>query len=131
MYYSSIQDSIPDWETEATRMADIYLNSLLTLAATASVDGSRGCLFPRLPITVGSGNIETGFSTGEMVPPRTAIPEGTDIFVRKPVKYSHDIIHMANGGAKKGARTIHRAGSPHIRYYTTCIRQRSRQKTHL
>lgn len=37
-----IQDSDTDWAAEAPRMADIYSNSLLTIAATASVDDEGG-----------------------------------------------------------------------------------------
>jgi heterokaryon incompatibility protein (HET) len=37
-----IQDSDADWNEEAPRMADIYSNALLTIAATASVDDEGG-----------------------------------------------------------------------------------------
>ena len=38
-----IQDSAPDWQTESSKMADIYQNSLLTIAATSSPDFRGGC----------------------------------------------------------------------------------------
>ena len=38
-----IQDSDEDWRDQAGRMADIYENAYLTLAATKSRDGSGGC----------------------------------------------------------------------------------------
>jgi hypothetical protein len=42
-----IQDSAHDWESEAAKMADYYANCHITLAATASIDGSVG-FFPKL-----------------------------------------------------------------------------------
>jgi hypothetical protein len=42
-----VQDSPEDWEKESARMADIYSNSFLTIAATASPDSQVGCLFRR------------------------------------------------------------------------------------
>ncbi|KAL2198294.1 heterokaryon incompatibility protein-domain-containing protein [Corynascus similis CBS 632.67] len=40
-----IQDSREDWEREAARMADVYANSYLTIAASSSPDSHGGC-FP-------------------------------------------------------------------------------------
>jgi hypothetical protein len=90
-------------------MAEVYLNSLLTLAATASLDGSGGCLFPRSPINVGLGNTGTDLSTGEKIRPRTVIPEVTDVFVRRPVRYGHDNIRMKRGDVEIGAPLLNRA----------------------
>src|ERR1700712_4686371 len=42
-----VQDSSADWEQESARMADIYSNAFLTIAATASPDSQTGCLFRR------------------------------------------------------------------------------------
>ncbi|KAF1837432.1 HET-domain-containing protein [Decorospora gaudefroyi] len=42
-----IQDSPDDWASESVRMMTIYSNSYLTIAATASPDGTRGLFFPR------------------------------------------------------------------------------------
>ncbi|KAI2616778.1 HET-domain-containing protein [Hypoxylon sp. NC1633] len=42
-----IQDSREDWEAEAAQMADIYSNAYVTLAASASSDGTQGCCIPR------------------------------------------------------------------------------------
>jgi len=39
-----IQDSIADWEQEASRMGHVYANSYITIAASSSVDDSSGCL---------------------------------------------------------------------------------------
>jgi hypothetical protein len=38
-----IQDSAEDWRHEGSRMADIYKNATLTLAATKSSDSTEGC----------------------------------------------------------------------------------------
>ena len=40
-----IEDDAADWETEASRMGDVYANAYLTVAALASMDDSSGC-FP-------------------------------------------------------------------------------------
>lgn len=39
-----IQDSAVDWETEAAKMADYYENSITTISAASSVDGSQPSL---------------------------------------------------------------------------------------
>ena len=44
-----VQDSKSDWEAEAAQMGSIYLNSLLTIAATDAMDGDYGFLSPRTP----------------------------------------------------------------------------------
>ncbi|KAF2812942.1 HET-domain-containing protein [Mytilinidion resinicola] len=44
-----IQDDSRDWQIESAKMAQIYQNSCLTIAATASPDGSKGCFFDRGP----------------------------------------------------------------------------------
>jgi hypothetical protein len=104
-----IQDSGSDWETESARMAEVYLNSLMTLAATASLNSSGGCLFPRSPINVGLGNTETDLSTGEKIQLGRVIPEVADTFVRKPVRHGHDNICMKRGGIETGAPLLSRA----------------------
>ncbi|KAH7186196.1 heterokaryon incompatibility protein-domain-containing protein [Fusarium flagelliforme] len=38
-----IQDSSDDWKDQASKMADIYENSFITIAATKSKNGSGGC----------------------------------------------------------------------------------------
>jgi len=40
-----IQDSPADWENESSKMADVYANSYLTIAASSSRDGNGG-IFP-------------------------------------------------------------------------------------
>ncbi|KXX81292.1 hypothetical protein MMYC01_201939 [Madurella mycetomatis] len=42
-----VQDDMDDWTREAAKMADIYGNSYLTLAATGSRNATEGCLFSR------------------------------------------------------------------------------------
>jgi hypothetical protein len=38
-----VQDNARDWEIESSKMADVYQNAFMTLAATTSSDGSGGC----------------------------------------------------------------------------------------
>jgi hypothetical protein len=42
-----IQDDISDWERESSRMADIYANTYLNIAATSARTSSDGCFQPR------------------------------------------------------------------------------------
>jgi hypothetical protein len=42
-----IQDDRDDWAIESARMASIYTNGMLTIAAAASIDGCQGCLGKR------------------------------------------------------------------------------------
>ncbi|KAE8447426.1 hypothetical protein EG329_010840 [Mollisiaceae sp. DMI_Dod_QoI] len=42
-----IQDDMNDWDTESSRMSDIYGNSSINIAASSAVDGSAGLFFDR------------------------------------------------------------------------------------
>ncbi|KAH8679554.1 heterokaryon incompatibility protein-domain-containing protein [Tricladium varicosporioides] len=105
-----IQDSESDWETESARMAEVYLNSLLTLAATASLDGRGGCIIPRLSRTNnGLDETEIDLPSGEQVLLQSRSQEETDVFVRSAMRYSHDIIRMRRGSVETGAALLNRA----------------------
>jgi hypothetical protein len=41
-----IQDDVLDWEQEASKMADVYQNSYITIAVTASTGPNEGCIQP-------------------------------------------------------------------------------------
>ncbi|KAJ8110731.1 hypothetical protein OPT61_g6497 [Boeremia exigua] len=43
-----LQDSTQDWEYHASRMAQIFTNSQLTISASSSADGAGGCFSSRL-----------------------------------------------------------------------------------
>ncbi|KAI2468969.1 HET-domain-containing protein [Annulohypoxylon bovei var. microspora] len=47
-----IQDSKDDWDKESLKMADIYENAYLTIAATMSLDGTGGCYASTDPETM-------------------------------------------------------------------------------
>lgn len=55
-----VQDDAKDWETEASKMASIYNGAYLVVAATATPDGSGGCLFARKPHITINGTSPTG-----------------------------------------------------------------------
>jgi len=55
-----IQDDATDWEIESAKMASIYEDAFVVVAATASKDGDGGCLFKRLPTVDLSGIDEHG-----------------------------------------------------------------------
>lgn len=42
-----IQDDVNDWNIEALKMQDVYSNSVVTIAATSSPDGTYGCFRDR------------------------------------------------------------------------------------
>lgn len=42
-----IQDDVKDWETESKNMAEVFQNSILTIAASASPDNRTGCFLQR------------------------------------------------------------------------------------
>lgn len=42
-----IQHDAEDWSREAARMADVYGQSVLSIAASSAIDGSQGCFFDR------------------------------------------------------------------------------------
>jgi len=42
-----IQDDAEDWRRESSKMADVYANAFLTIAAAASTDDSSGCILRR------------------------------------------------------------------------------------
>ncbi|KAH8666850.1 heterokaryon incompatibility protein-domain-containing protein [Xylariales sp. PMI_506] len=44
-----IQDDLEDWTRESGRMATVFRNAHLTIAATAASDSNGGCLFDRQP----------------------------------------------------------------------------------
>ena len=61
-----IQNDPKDWETESARMADIYGNSVLTIAASSSENSQAGCLFsrdvtPRIALNYPSNTRPAGF----------------------------------------------------------------------
>ncbi|KAH8586365.1 heterokaryon incompatibility protein-domain-containing protein [Bisporella sp. PMI_857] len=59
-----VQDDEGDWQTESEKMAEIYLGSYLTIAATGSADSSGGCFFRRW--TCQSGGIKSDIETFEL-----------------------------------------------------------------
>ena len=44
-----VQDDQEDWAKEASRMASVYRDAYLVIAATSSKNGDDGCLRPRVP----------------------------------------------------------------------------------
>lgn len=47
-----IQDSEDDWESESSKMADVYRNAWCTISATGSRDDNGGCYFHRNPLEI-------------------------------------------------------------------------------
>ncbi|KAF2103351.1 HET-domain-containing protein [Rhizodiscina lignyota] len=55
-----IQDDKNDWERESAKMASIYQDAYLVIAATSGIDGDAGCFGDRLQAHVIPGTDETG-----------------------------------------------------------------------
>ena len=72
-----IQDSLEDWAKEANRMAGIYSNSYLTLAASKSTGPEDGC-FSVTPRKYLSKEFEVGLE----------IEKASKVYVRKPIDHS-------------------------------------------
>jgi hypothetical protein len=53
-----IQDSDQDWSREASLMGDIYANSYITIAATASPESEGGLFYSRSPLSVWPCRVE-------------------------------------------------------------------------
>lgn len=63
-----VQDSDEDWAEESAKMAEIYANAFLTIAATKSRDGTGGCYSDRDTCYVEYGTVIEGsvFVRGQM-----------------------------------------------------------------
>ncbi|GAP84622.1 putative tol protein [Rosellinia necatrix] len=72
-----IQDSDEDWAEESAKMADIYANAFLTIAATKSKDGAGGCYSDRDARYVDCGTVVEGsvYIRGQI--PRFGGPAGS------------------------------------------------------
>ncbi|KAI0550006.1 HET-domain-containing protein [Xylaria curta] len=72
-----IQDSDEDWADQSSKMAEIYANAFLTIAATKSKDGAGGCYSDRNACHVDCGTVVEGsvFIRGQM--PRFGGPAGS------------------------------------------------------
>lgn len=77
-----IQDDPKDWETESSRMADVYGRSTLTIAASSSKNSSIGCFFPREPIP----SIALNYPSES--------PLARSIYIRKPLPIFQDAVNQ-------------------------------------
>ncbi|KAI8633581.1 HET-domain-containing protein [Xylariaceae sp. FL1651] len=101
-----IQDSDEDWAEESVKMADIYANAFLTIAATKSRDGSGGCYSERDPTYVNCGTVITDsvYIRGQM--PRFGSQDGRKAvedwplllrgWVYQEMSLSSRVVHFGN-----------------------------------
>jgi hypothetical protein len=90
-----IQDDERDWETESSKMADIYSNCLFCIAATGSADSSGGCFFDRWT-TQGMFSSRTPMIALK-VSTQVSSPE-CPIFVRPVIQSAHKDFLIEHGG---------------------------------
>ncbi|KAH6711612.1 heterokaryon incompatibility protein-domain-containing protein [Leptodontidium sp. MPI-SDFR-AT-0119] len=79
-----IQDDGHDWKQESARMASIYSDSYLNIAATGAADGRGDCLSPR---TILCGSQKTSL---ESIPINPTSPNQPIIFVRPSLEHIHN-----------------------------------------
>ncbi|THV52464.1 hypothetical protein BGAL_0078g00130 [Botrytis galanthina] len=93
-----IQGDSDDWDKEAVRMASVYSNSYLNIAATGSLDSRGGCFYPRKmhygPTTLPLNSYMIGQNTDHAV---------VDVvFVRPSFEKIHQRYHLPNEQSKIG-----------------------------
>jgi hypothetical protein len=100
-----IQDDEGDWKEVASKMAEIYENSFLTIAATTSRDGSGGCYATTRPELL-DRHLSQGFYFGAQPPEFPAKsrkspnsskwPLFTRGWVYQELRLSHRVLHFCS-----------------------------------
>jgi len=84
-----VQDDEDDWQCEAARMADIYSNSYLTIAATRSEDSDSGFFSPRetrMTKLLSFGDTEGSFQLGFRAYDVSAPPGSLESVILEPLQ---------------------------------------------
>lgn len=84
-----IQDDKKDWEIESAKMADVYMNSQLNLAATHSRNGKGGCFAERWSFDT-PNQIQLNVGEDVMIEPEEDEEGNYRIFVRNALHVAHD-----------------------------------------
>ncbi|KAH7400299.1 heterokaryon incompatibility protein-domain-containing protein [Cadophora sp. MPI-SDFR-AT-0126] len=100
-----IQDDKDDWEIESAKMAEIYLASCLTIAATASVDSRGGFFFDRW--TCQPGGMKSNVETFEFR--RTIRDADVIIYARQGLDSGHQRMCGNASTSTNTAPLLHRA----------------------
>ncbi|KAH9218068.1 heterokaryon incompatibility protein-domain-containing protein [Leptodontidium sp. 2 PMI_412] len=100
-----IQDDKADWELESAKMAEIYLESCLTIAATASVDSTGGFFFNRW--TSQAGGEKNYVETFEFH--RTFRDADVTIYARQGLDSGHQRMSGYASTSTNTAPLLHRA----------------------
>ncbi|KAG4425138.1 hypothetical protein IFR04_001705 [Cadophora malorum] len=100
-----VQDDKDDWEIESAKMAEIYLGSCLTIAATASFDSSGGFFFNRW--TSQPGGMRTDVETFEFH--RTFHGMNFTIYARQGLDSGHQRISGCASTSTNTAPLLQRA----------------------
>lgn len=100
-----IQDDDLDWQSESAKMADIYLGSCLTIAATGSTDSTGGCFFKRW--TSQPGGMRSNIETFEI--DRTLGGHSLKAYVRQGVNNGHSRMYGYASTSTTTAPLLHRA----------------------
>ncbi|KAH7321963.1 heterokaryon incompatibility protein-domain-containing protein [Rhexocercosporidium sp. MPI-PUGE-AT-0058] len=83
-----VQDDTQDWEIESAKMASVYSNSYLTMAATAASDSHQGLFIDRWTRSIGQGGIKLPVDA-QRIPSSIHNPDSS-IFVRPRIHLAHD-----------------------------------------
>ncbi|KAI0150066.1 HET-domain-containing protein [Hypoxylon sp. NC0597] len=113
-----IQDSDQDWDIESTKMADIYENAYLTIAATKATDGTGGYYASADPETVFCRPIVENLVYCRKKPPefnqfyrQKDWPLLSRAWVYQEMRLSPRVLHFGSGEALWQCRTCRRSES--------------------
>ncbi|KAK0113568.1 hypothetical protein ONS96_014426 [Cadophora gregata f. sp. sojae] len=84
-----IQDDFKDWEVESAKMADVYMNSQLNIAATHSSSGKGGCFAERWSLD-SLNQVELNVGEDILIEPDEVEEAKYKIYVRNALHVAHD-----------------------------------------
>lgn len=84
-----IQDDMKDWEIESAKMADVYMNSQLNIAATHSSSGKGGCFAERWSLD-SLNQVELNVGVDVLIEPDEDEEVEYKIYVRNALHVAHD-----------------------------------------
>ncbi|KAG4439086.1 hypothetical protein IFR05_005428 [Cadophora sp. M221] len=84
-----IQDDKKDWEIESAKMADVYMNSYLNIAATHSSSGKGGCFAERWSLD-SLNQVELNVGEDILIEPDEDEDVDYKIYVRNALHVAHD-----------------------------------------
>lgn len=91
-----IQDSVDDWNAEASKMGQYYMNAFFNIAAVSSADGDGGCFKARDALTLTPCPVSIRFPNL----PERDVYTGKRVFVRPSVSWDPDPVKEFRGSQR-------------------------------